>query len=233
MQRQQAVLRKALQDNIITAEQFGEALGKLDEKAADVLFGAGDSLKVVSDQGSRDIERLTQAFEGFGRRASDTFAEFVTGGKASFSDLIQSIIKDLISLAAYKAIFAPIFGALGGFFGGAGGKGFFAGSANGNVFGPQGLVPFAKGGLVTQPTIFPFANGIGLMGEAGTEAIMPLKRGADGKLGVAASGGGGVVINQYQTFQAGVDPAQIMPLLQANNAQLLAQIQRNKARGMG
>jgi phage-related minor tail protein len=43
--------------------------------------------------------------------------------------------------------------------------------------------------------VFPFAKGVGLMGEAGPEAIMPLKRGKDGKLGVASSGGGGVVIN--------------------------------------
>jgi lambda family phage tail tape measure protein len=53
----------------------------------------------------------------------------------------------------------------------------------------------AKGGIVNSPTLFPFAKGTGLMGEAGSEAIMPLQRGADGKLGVLASGGGGGDVN--------------------------------------
>jgi lambda family phage tail tape measure protein len=87
---------------------------------------------------------------------------------------------------------------IGGLFGGGGGG--FAGfdpansfklNANGNVFATNGIVPFAMGGIVDKPTIFPFAKGIGLMGEAGPEGILPLKRGADGKLGVIASGGGG------------------------------------------
>lgn len=63
-------------------------------------------------------------------------------------------------------------------------------SANGNVFAGGNPVPFASGGVVFRPTFFPMANGgTGLMGEAGPEAIMPLKRTADGKLGVAAAGG--------------------------------------------
>jgi phage-related minor tail protein len=51
------------------------------------------------------------------------------------------------------------------------------------------VVPFASGGIVSSPTLFKFAGGTGLMGEAGPEAIMPLKRGRGGKLGVAAGGG--------------------------------------------
>ena len=74
-----------------------------------------------------------------------------------------------------------------------GGGASIMGSANGNVFAQNGIVPFANGGIVDRPMMFPFAKGIGLMGEAGPEAIMPLKRGADGKLGVA--GGGGTTVN--------------------------------------
>jgi phage-related minor tail protein len=58
------------------------------------------------------------------------------------------------------------------------------------------------GGVVNSPTFFPMANGTGLMGEAGPEAIMPLKRGPDGKLGV--SGGGKTVINQTINVSTGV-----------------------------
>jgi len=67
-------------------------------------------------------------------------------------------------------------------------------NAKGNVYAQNGIVPFAQGGIVDKPTIFPFANGTGLMGEAGPEAIMPLTRGDDGRLGVEALGrytGGG------------------------------------------
>jgi len=53
------------------------------------------------------------------------------------------------------------------------------------------VTPFAKGGVVSAPTYFGSAGGLGLMGEAGAEAILPLKRGPDGALGVAAGGGGG------------------------------------------
>jgi lambda family phage tail tape measure protein len=75
------------------------------------------------------------------------------------------------------------------------------GSANGNVFAANGIVPYAMGGVVNRPTYFPFANGgaigTGLMGEAGPEAIMPLSRGANGKLGVMAAGTGttNIVVN--------------------------------------
>ena len=75
-----------------------------------------------------------------------------------------------------------------------GGGASIMGSANGNVFAQNGIVPYAKGGIVDRPMMFPFAKGIGLMGEAGPEAIMPLKRGADGKLGVAGGGGGGTSV---------------------------------------
>jgi len=70
-------------------------------------------------------------------------------------------------------------------------------SANGNVFAQNGIIRYAKGGIVDRPMVFPFAKGIGLMGEAGPEAIMPLRRGRDGNLGVMSSGGGttNVVVN--------------------------------------
>lgn len=55
-------------------------------------------------------------------------------------------------------------------------------------------VPFAKGGIISTPTTFPLGAGTGLAGERGAEAILPLARGADGRLGVAAAGGGGVSV---------------------------------------
>lgn len=74
--------------------------------------------------------------------------------------------------------------------------------ANGGVWN-NGVQMFANGGVVNSPTPFRHAGGMGIMGEAGAEAIMPLKRGPDGKLGVA--GGGGVVIHQNFNFAANGD----------------------------
>ena len=87
-------------------------------------------------------------------------------------------------------------GSGGGFF--AGGASFGSslggslslGFANGGAFSAGKVIPFASGGVVSRPTLFPMASGAGLMGEAGPEAIMPLRRGRDGRLGVAAGGGG-------------------------------------------
>ncbi|MCA0044705.1 phage tail tape measure protein [Celeribacter litoreus] len=59
----------------------------------------------------------------------------------------------------------------------------------GGAFTQGRVTPFANGGVVTNPTYFPMRGGTGLMGEAGAEAIMPLARGADGKLGVRSAGG--------------------------------------------
>jgi hypothetical protein len=64
------------------------------------------------------------------------------------------------------------------------------GSRLGNVFGTQGIIPFGRGTVIDRPTLFPFARGTGVMGEAGEEGILPLARDNAGRLGVHAGGGG-------------------------------------------
>ncbi len=144
-------------------------------------------------------------------KMADGFAELAVSGKASFGELARSILKDLqkmiIRALFFKAIvnFLP---GLGSFLGlgsasttaAVGGEVTMASfNAKGNVY-DKGLKKFAKGGIVTQPQLFAYGSGgtgkFGLMGEAGAEAIMPLKRGSDGKLGVQSSGGvGNIVVN--------------------------------------
>ena len=75
--------------------------------------------------------------------------------------------------------------------------------AKGASFSQGRVQPFANGGVVSGPVSFPMRGGTGLMGEAGPEAIMPLSRGPDGRLGVRAQGGGGVsVVMNIQTPDA-------------------------------
>jgi phage-related minor tail protein len=71
--------------------------------------------------------------------------------------------------------------------------GFFSNIASA-LTGGTPVTAFARGGVVASPTFFPMAAGAGLMGEAGAEAILPLRRGSDGRLGVA-SGEGGASVN--------------------------------------
>lgn len=104
-------------------------------------------------------------------------------GSASVEDAFKTMIRAILKEIAMKAIIEPIATGITGLF-------FEKGGAfnNGNV------MPFANGGVVSSPTMFPMAGSqTGLMGEAGPEAIMPLKRGKGGKLGVVAEGGGGNV----------------------------------------
>jgi phage-related minor tail protein len=84
------------------------------------------------------------------------------------SDVFRGIALSMANQALSMAI-KPLGNLLGGLFA----------SARGNV-----VTPFASGGVVNSPMLFPMRNGTGLMGEAGPEAIMPLARGSDGKLGV-------------------------------------------------
>ncbi len=131
--------------------------------------------------------QVGQAVVGAFQGMEDALVDFVTTGKANFRDLANSIIADIARIAIRQAIIKPLVGAL-----------FpnLTANAMGNVFAQNGIQPFARGGIVDRPTVFPFAKGIGLMGEAGPEAIIPLKRGPDGKLGVAGGGGSmSIVVN--------------------------------------
>ena len=128
-------------------------------------------------------------------KLGDAFADFVVTGKASFKELAASILADLGRMIA-KALF---FRAISNFLPpsiknflniGNLGNPKVKGSAKGNVFAKNKIVPYAKGGIVDKPTIFPMAKGMGLIGEAGAEGVLPLKRGKDGKLGVISQGGG-------------------------------------------
>ena len=100
-------------------------------------------------------------------------------------------------------------------------------NASGNVFSNGNIHPFGSGGVVTGPTLFPTGNGTGLMGEAGPEAIMPLRRMPDGNLGVQTSGGKTtVIVNNYSseevTVSESADGDEILVMVgEAVNANIL------------
>lgn len=110
--------------------------------------------------------------------------------KTAFADTATAVLRASVEMAIRMYVLRTLmFGLSGLFGGGGGGGGLFGGlfgSANGNVFDRGQIIPFAAGGVIDRPILFPMANGAGLAGEAGPEAIMPLRRGADGRLGVVA-----------------------------------------------
>lgn len=147
---------------------------------------------------------------------------------------LSTVFRDLASTVAGRALDAaltPVTKVVAGGFSGLTGNltGALVGAlgfANGGAFSSGRVRAFAKGGVVGGPTYFPMRGGAGLMGEAGPEAIMPLTRGPDGRLGVAAQGGGGgpVIINIQTPDVAS---------FQRSRGQVSAQLARAVRRGQG
>ena len=147
-----------------------------------------DTAALKSDM--REMESLSRAFT---RSIADGLSGAIISGR-KFSDVLKSLAASLARLTLNAAL-RPVVSGLGGMLGG------LVASADGNVFSAGRVRAFASGGVVGGPTVFPMADGLGLMGEAGPEAIMPLARGPDGKLGVRAAGGAPVNVVMNITAQ--------------------------------
>ena len=177
----------------LTLESIQEKL----KKGKDEAFNFKEAFTKISDEATNLDKKVGELAIATIDKLGDAFADFFTTGKMGFADLARSAIQELnriiIKAAFMRFIANPITDALG-LTGNANGNVISGGevvpSAMGNVFAKNKIVPYKMGGIVDRPTIFPMKNGMGLMGEAGPESVMPLKRGRDGKLGVIATGGG-------------------------------------------
>ncbi|WP_158541443.1 MULTISPECIES: phage tail tape measure protein [unclassified Pseudomonas] len=194
----------------------------LDKAQADWTNGAtaalADYLDSAQDVAGQTKGLFTSVFTGL----EDEVSSFVVKGKASFADFAKSVLADLAKIAARQAasgLLSAGVSAIAGLFGGSGAAGSsqsdYTGAAFANWTKTQakggawldGIQMFAKGGaftngLVSSPTAFGMAGGnLGLMGEAGPEAILPLSRTSDGSLGVKAIGGGGAASSTQVLIQ--------------------------------
>ncbi|MCK9288708.1 MAG: hypothetical protein M0P29_14220, partial [Sphaerochaetaceae bacterium] len=163
-------LTEQLRAGKITTEEFNAYVAELKERFQDlplVVNRLDDALKNTK----RTTEDLTLQTQLWARDLSKGLADAIVYGR-SLSDVLNNILKQLASSMLQKLIFG------------------WLPFEKGGVVSKGKLQPFASGGIVASPTIFPMANGAGLMGEAGPEAIMPLKRTSSGDLGVKAEGGG-------------------------------------------
>jgi len=189
---------------------------ELDTQAAQRDFQAklktAEITASLADKQTQYENVFKQSFDSM----ADAMVEFAKTGEFSFKNLINSMLAGLLKVemqmqseTLYK-LFRPIIASA---FGPAPGSFDFGpvgpSKAKGGAY-DAGLEMFAKGGMftnsiVSQPTLFKFAKGTGMMGEAGPEAIMPLKRDSNGNLGVRAGGGGSnvdVVVNNYGNEKA-------------------------------
>lgn len=128
---------------------------------------------------SVELERISDLADGVGRSLSRAFRGAVLEGKGLNTVLgeIGRSFADIALRAAFRPVGTLVSGAIENLF-----------TATNPAL--AGVKPFAKGGVPAAPTYFPLSSGLGLAGEAGPEAILPLRRGSDGRLGVAAGGGG-------------------------------------------
>ena len=174
---------------------------------------------VAIDADTSALQEELKAAAGLGRQFSNALINAFEGvaikGKG-LGDVLRSLalrLSDIVVKAAFRPLEQGFSGLLGGLF--SGGLGF----AKGGVI-KQGMpVPFASGGVIQSPIAFPLAGGrLGVAGERGAEAIMPLSRGADGRLGVVARGGGGVNV----TFNVSTPDAESFRRSETQVAAMLA-----------
>ncbi|WP_417839143.1 phage tail tape measure protein [Tritonibacter scottomollicae] len=206
------------------------------ESQAGPLEGSLGDAAGMAAQFTAEMDRVRAAFAatqadaadfetGLSRGLRRAMKDLVVDGD-SLSDALESLAKTMIN-TTFNSAMRPVTDHLGGLM--SDGIGALVGGilpfADGAAFSQGKVTPFARGGVVSSPTHFPMRGGLGLMGEAGPEAILPLARGQDGSLGVKTQGGGTsptVVMNVSTPDVAG---------FQRSRGQIAAQMSRMLARG--
>ncbi|EJI1584847.1 phage tail tape measure protein [Salmonella enterica] len=185
--------------------EWADYNAKVDTASGDWTLGASRALDNFLAQGSNVAGMTENVFTNAFNGMADAVGNFATTGKFNFRSFTVSILADLAKMEARIAASQALGGllkwgmtAFGAGAGAAAGSGAnaiqsyganFSLNAVGGVYNSADLSRYS-GSVVSRPTFFAFAKGAGVMGEAGPEAILPLRRGADGKLGVVAAGGG-------------------------------------------
>lgn len=164
----------------------------------DLLLQAEEDRYSAAQRSIADSANSSKGFmKDLGATFTSAFEDAIAGGE-TLSDVLDGLAQDIERMLARKFITDPlmkgldslVINPLSDWLGG------MVANANGGVYSGAGISAYS-GSIVSSPTIFPFAKGTGLMGEAGPEAILPLSRGSDGKLGVSG-GGNNVTVNVFE-----------------------------------
>jgi len=195
----------------IKAEELKDFQEKEAEKlkaSTNFAQGAIDALNKYAEEAKPTYEKIGSIVESAMKGMEDALVDFVKTGKLNFSDLADSIISDIARMMIQQNITSPIATALGGI-----NWGSMFGFAKGGAFN-NGVQMFASGGVVNSPTAFSHSGGLGVMGEAGSEAIMPLQR-IGGDMGVRSTPSK-VVLNITNNSGQDISAEQVSEMTRSN-----------------
>ncbi|OFW99173.1 MAG: hypothetical protein A3E78_14185 [Alphaproteobacteria bacterium RIFCSPHIGHO2_12_FULL_63_12] len=172
--------RKDLEAMIESISRLRSEMDTLGEPSGP-LAAAQARFEEMANTGVDSFAMIESAVESWGQKLTDTLVDAAMTGELSFKQLADSIIRDMLRIQIQRNITQPLTDFLQD-------PTFWAGflAEKGAAFDSGRVLPFARGGIVNGPTFFPMADGAGLMGEAGPEAVLPLKRLHGGELGVRA-----------------------------------------------
>lgn len=184
--------QKLFDETRTKAEKYAIELQKIE-----ALYQSG---AISTEVYQRKIAMLKEQYEAQGKFAKDVAStvkasmdslfDSIFDGSGKAGEAVANLAKKLAAMVAQQGVYQLLSSFMPSIFGSKGLVPLLP-NANGNAFSGGKVMAFANGGIVSSATAFPMRGGLGLMGEAGPEAIMPLTRGANGKLGVQAQGGGG------------------------------------------
>lgn len=181
--RAQQDLNRVLEDGRAASERLGEAAGTAFQDYAAAAGNAAAQVEALVTKGLGGME--------------DALVGFVRTGKLEWRSLVDSMIEDLIRLFIRSQILGPLAQGLGGLFG-----------PNTAPAGLGAVQVAAQGGILTGPALLASGRGLGLAGEAGPEAILPLARLPGGDLGVRSTREAGPVVNVFVNDEDG-RPAEV------------------------
>lgn len=205
--------------------QAQEGVDKSAQSARAATAAFSDELTRLRQSMSFTTQEVGRMSTSFGGTLRGAFDGVVFDGR-KLSDALRGVAQSMAD-TVYAIAMKPVQNAVGGMLA-SGVSGLASGAmpfAQGGAFAQGRVMPFARGGVVSSPVSFPMRGGAGLMGEAGPEAIMPLTRGADGRLGVQAAGGGRAV-----SVTVNVTTPDVAGFARSQN-QIAAQMSRALARG--
>ncbi len=206
----QAKANAMMENNVTAQEKYNQKVKELDYLYLNTNMSIEGYEKRLAGL-KEEYARQSQAISGVTTAIGNSFTDAILNAK-KLTDVMAGLARTIAEVILKTQVIAPLVNGMN-----VGITDFFTRrsdlnatnkwvmnyeaalpNATGNVYDGGNVLPFARGGVVTNPKFFPMATGRGLMGESGPEAVMPLRRGPDGKLGVsAATSGGGTQVNVY------------------------------------
>lgn len=230
--------KTALDNGIITNDAYAASLGRI--QAA--FMRAGGSADQWAKVMEKDTATVSAQLEELNKKGVEdlgsSIADLATGGSADFGAFAKKLIRDMINIAIQAMIVKPLLMSMGFADGGAfDGGGQITKHAKGAAFGGGNITAFASGGTFTNSVVSkatPFAYGggnLGVMGEAGDEAVMPLKRGSNGSLGVQMFGAGAATGSTARVdIRVHAQPGpMLVPMIEATSRDIAVQVSQSTA----